>query len=69
MVELAKGPVGRLLVLWIAVMVYCELRLTDSVPEEPVGLAFMFAAGIAIARMTPPACEAFRSYWIQRRKN
>jgi len=69
MVELAKGPVGRLLVMWIAVMVYCELRLTDSVPEEPFGLACMFAAGIAIARMTPPACEAFRSYWHQRRKN
>ncbi|QQO90420.1 hypothetical protein pEaSNUABM5_00278 [Erwinia phage pEa_SNUABM_5] len=69
MVELAKGPLGQLVFVWLSVMGYFAARIYGLIQDEPLGLAFMFAAAIVIMRLTPMACESFRTYWYQRRKN
>ena len=59
MAELVKSPIVQLLVVWLAVIGYCESRIYDVVPEEPIGLGFMFFAAIFIVRTTPLACEQY----------
>lgn len=55
--KLITSPLLQLVVVWLAVLAYCESRVYDLLPEEPIGLGFMFFAAIFIVRTTPHACE------------
>lgn len=59
LIQIVRGPIGQLLFVWLAVMGYFAARIYDVIEDEPLGLAFMFAAAIVIMRLTPPACEEF----------
>lgn len=59
MVKLLSSPIVQLVLVIVAVMSYFELRLTDTVPDEPIGWGLCFASAVAIVRLTPLACEEY----------
>lgn len=62
MIKLILGPVGQLVVCVAFMIVYCELRVTDTVPDEPIGWALCFFSGMAITILTPRACQQFAAW-------
>lgn len=65
--KLLTGPVGKLVAVLAFVLTYFELRLTETVPDEPLGWMLCFFSALAIVHLTPLACEQWLQFRSARR--